>query len=290
MQILKINKNNITSAEYDENLKKWIDIDIKELPYPFTRYFSQVIELSEDLTIHDLMMHVKKYAEDINYCFYSYLKGVDIREYIVSMEVDPDKKSIVDIIEFYWTTDLRGDEYYLYGTYHGIITNEEELANLKLEDPELNSFKMDYTPLNEWKHCKIILDESIKASAKGPDNESHIVRLRNRWSLFEFLQFFLYDVTYFGNVEQQKKEIEEFDASQKKYEGFRNDPDFALKLTKEELSYFIEEIRLTIKENKESMQEADDNEDFLKANEFKKENLELEIELNKMVKRMEDLK
>jgi hypothetical protein len=290
MQILKINKNNITSAEYDENLKKWIDIDIKELPYPFPRYFSQVIELSEDLTIYDLMMHIKNHAEDINYCFYSYLKGVDIKEYVTLMEVEPAIKSVVDTIEFYWTTDLRGDEYYLYGTYHGLITKEEELAKLKLEDLELNSFKMDYTPLNEWKHCAIFLDESIKASAKGQDNESHIIKLRNRWSLFEFLQFFLYDLTYFGNVEQQKKEIEEFDVSQKKYEGFRSDPDFALKLTKEELTYFIEEIKATIKENKESMQEADDNEDFLKANDFKKENVELEIELNKMIKRMDDLK
>ena len=61
MNILKINKKNITSAEFDEKTSKWAYKDIKKLNFPITRYFSQPVELSADLTVEDLMKHINNY-------------------------------------------------------------------------------------------------------------------------------------------------------------------------------------------------------------------------------------
>jgi hypothetical protein len=288
MNVLKINKSNITSAEYNQLTQEWIDTDIKELSFPFTRYFSQVIELSNDLTIEDLMKHLRNYSDVIDFCFYSYLNGVSIKEYCDLAEKEPVIKSIVDTIELYWATELNEDEYCLFGTFHGIVTKEEELA--KIKDINLNSFKMDLTPINEWKHCTIILDETLKASAGTDDGHENIVKLKNRWTLFDLLQYFLFDITFFGSVEQQKKEIEDFDAAQKKYDGFRVDPEFANNLTQEELITFIAEIKKQIVHNGALLEDAVDSEDFLVAQNLKQEDSDLREELGKMKKRLKELK
>ena len=284
MNILKINKNNITSNELNRETGEFVEIDIKDLPFPFSRYFRQVVELSEDLTIEDLMTHINKNSELIDLCFYSYLDGVSVKEYFDLMITEPERKSFLDTIEMFWSTEIKEDEYCLFGCLHGIVKNAKEL-----EESDINSFKMDLTPINEWKHCKIHLDDEIKASAGGDDGENYIIQLRNRWTLFELLQYFLFEITYFGSVSDQKKEIEEFDTIQKKYDTFRTDPNFALKLNKNELDVFIKEIEESLEYNNDLLKEAVDNDDFESAANLKKENDELKEELLKMLQRVNEL-
>lgn len=287
MNFLKINKNNITSNELNQETGEFVEIDIKDLPFPFSRYFRQVVELAEDLTVEDLMNHINKNSELIDLCFYSYLDGISVKEYFDLMLTEPERKSFVDTIEMYWSTEIKEDEYCLFGCLHGIVKNTKELEGS--EESSINSFKMDLTPINEWKHCKIYLDDEIKASASGDDGENYIIKLRNRWTLFNLLEYFLFEITYFGSVEDQKKEIEEFDTIQKKYDTFRTDPHFALKLNKNELDVFIKEIQESLEYNNESLKEAVDNDDFESAANLKKENDELKEELLKMLKRVNEL-
>lgn len=287
MNLLKINKNNITSAELDESKELWVDKDIKELPYPFTRYFSQPVEFAEDLTVEDLMNHIKKYSDIIDFCFHSYTNGISVKEYVDLMETEPARKSFVDTIELHWSTSLVNDEYCMFGTLHGIITDEKEMY--RVEEAQINSFKMDLTPINEWKHCRIVIDDNIKASTSTEDGHAKTMRLRNRWTLFELLQYFLFEITIYGSVEDQKKEIEDFDVAQKKYDGFRINPDFAQTLNKDELSVFIAEIENQIEYNTELLKEAVDNDDFETAAKLKKEDVDLKNELEKMIKRIKEM-
>lgn len=287
MNLLKINKNNITSAELDESKELWVDKDIKELPYPFTRYFSQPIEFAEDLTVEDLMNHIKKYSDVIDFCFYSYTNGISVKEYIDLMETEPARKSFVDTIELHWSTSLVNDEYCMFGSLHGVITDEKEMY--RVEEAQINSFKMDLTPINEWKHCRIVIDDNIKASTSTEDGHAKTMQLRNRWTLFELLQYFLFEITIYGSVEDQKKEIEDFDVAQKKYDGFRVNPDFAQTLNKDELVVFIAEIENQIEYNTELLKEAVDNDDFETAAKLKKEDVDLKNELEKMIKRIKEL-
>ncbi len=287
MNILKINKTNITSAELDESTEKWIVKDIKELSFPFTRYFSQPIKLADDLTVEDLMKHIHNYSDIIDFCFYSYTNGISVKEYFDFMETEPEKKSFVDTIELHWATSLFENEYCMFGTLHGIITKESEMH--LVGEYGINSFKMDLTPINQWKHCRIVLDENIKALANSEDGEVETMKLINRWTLFDLLQYFLFEVTISGTVEDQKKEIEEFDATQKKYETFRSDPDFAQKLNKDEVVLFMTEIKKQIESNEEMLKEAVDNDDFETASSLKQEEEELTDRLNKMIKRKKEL-
>ena len=287
MNVLKINKTNITSAEFDVVTEKFIDTNIKELSFPFTRYFSQVIELSDDLTVEDLMKHIENYSDVIDFCFYSYLDGVSIKEYCTLMAKETEKKSFVDNIELFWSTELNGDEYSLFGVFHGVVTSKENMS--KVEEIGVNSFRMDLTPINEWKHCGLILDDTIRASVGSEDGNNSIIKLKNRWTLFELIQYFVFNLTCYGTVEEQRLEIEEFDANTKKYDGFRVDPEFADKLNKEELCLFIEEVEKQIQINVDMLNEAVENEDFEAAKKIKEEEVDLKAELSKMKKRVKEL-
>lgn len=287
MNILKINKNSIIASEFNKDANKWEEKDIKELPHPFTKYFGYFVELSEDLIVEDLMKHIYNYSDIIDFCFYSYTNGVSIKEYFNLMETDPEKKSFVDTVVLFWSSEIDNNEYNIFGTFHGIITTKEELE--KLEELEVNYFRLELTPINEWKHCKIRIDDSIIAYTQNEEQDIKIIKLRKRWTLSDLLQYFLFEVTCFGTVEDQKKEIDEFDATQKKYESFRVDPDFALKLSKDELDTFIEEIKIQIQANYKLLQDAVETDDFETATYLKKENSELEAELDKMINRLKKI-
>jgi hypothetical protein len=287
MNILRINKKTITSFEFNEKTEKFVETNIQDLKFPFTRYFSQVVELSKDLTVEDFMAHLKNYSEIINLCFYGYINGESIVQYCDLAEQEPTDKYFVDTIELFWATELIEDEYCFFGTFHGTITEEKNYHHIEAQ--RINSFPLDLTPINQWKHCKMVVNESIKASSVDQDENSEVLRLKNKWTLFELLEYFLLELMCYGSIENQKKEIDIYESNMVKYEGFRVDPEFAEKLDKEELVTFIEELKHQIFITQETLIMAVDEEDFEEAKELKKEEEELTAELKKMKKKLEEL-
>ncbi len=284
---LKISKSKIETKEFDEQKDEWTYKDIKDLPYPFTRYFGQTVELSEDLTVEDLMEHINNYKDVIDLCFYSYTGGASVSEYYQLMKQEPEEKLFIDTIILFWSTSITEEEYYMFGAVRGIITDEKNFD--KIEEHGSNSFKVDLFPINAWKHCKFETDEVIEATASDDDGGAFKMDLLNKFSLFEFLQFFLLELTCYGGVEDQKREIEEFEADQKKYQQFRVDPDFASKLNEGELFAFIDEIEEQIEVNKEILKMSIEKDDFETASAIKKENEELSAELEKMNNRLDQI-
>lgn len=288
MNILRINKNSITSFEFDEKTEKFEEINIKDLNYPLTRYFSQVVELSDDLTIEDFMYHIKNYSEIIDLCFYGYINGESVVQYCELALQDCEEKYYIDTVELFWATELFEDEYCLFGTFHGTITQEENYKHI--ESNRTNSFSLDLIPINQWKHCKMVINEIIRASSIDEDDQGQILKLRNRWTFFELIEYFLYELMCYGSIENQAKEIESYQENKTKYEGFRVDPEFAEKLDKEELMAFVGEIESQIELTKEALKIAVEDDDFESANELKKEGQELESELSKMKKKLKEIK
>lgn len=285
---LRINKNSITSFEFDEKADKFQEINIKDLNYPFTRYFSHVVELEDNLTIEDFMRHLKDYSEIIDLCFYGYINGESVVQYCDLALQDCEEKYFIDTVELFWATELFEDEYCLFGTFHGTINEKENHKHI--EAHRTNSFPLDLIPINQWKHCKMVINEVIRASSIDEDEQSEILKLRNRWTLFELIEYFLYELMCYGSVENQAKEIENYNDSKNKYEGFRVDPEFAEKLDAEELMLFVGEIESQIEITKQALEIAVDDDDFESANELKKEGEELELELSKMKEKLKELK
>jgi hypothetical protein len=287
MNILRINKKTITSSEFDEKTEKFVETNLQDLKFPFTRYFSQVVELSEDLTVEDFMAHLKNYSEVIDLCFYGYINGESIVQYCDLAAQEATDKYFVDTVELFWATELIEDEYCLFGTFHGTITDEKNYHHIEAQ--RINSFHLDLTPINQWKHCKMIINESIKASSVDQNENSEVLRLKNRWTLFELIEYFLIELMCYGSIENQNKEMETYKTNMVKYEGFRVDPEFAEKLDKEELVTFIEELKHQIFLTEETLIMAVEEEDFEEAKELKEEEEELKDELKKMEDKLKKL-
>ena len=287
MNILRINKKTITSSEFDEKTEKFVETNIQDLKFPFTRYFSQIVELSDNLTVEDFMAHLKNYSEIINLCFYGYTNGESIVQYCDLAEQETTDKHFVDTVELFWATELIEDEYCLFGTFHGTITEEKNYHHIEAQ--RINSFPLDLTPINQWKHCKMIINESIKASSVDQNENSEVLRLKNRWTLFELIEYFLIELMCYGSIENQNKEMETYKTNMVKYEGFRVDPEFAEKLDKEELVTFIEELKHQIFLTEETLIMAVEEEDFEEAKELKEEEEELKDELKKMEDKLKKL-
>ena len=266
MNIIKIKKLNITSNEFDEEKNTWEEIDITKLEYPFTRYFGQPVEVDKDVTVEDLMIHIKKHSELINLCFYSYLDGESIIPYCDLALSEPDEKHFIDTIEFFWANELLENEYYLFGTFHGIITKEENFN--QIEASRVNSFALDLTLINNWKHCNIFINDGMRASTIDDNEKGQVMQLRNRWTLFQLLKYFLSDLTCYGSLEDLIKEKEDFEKEKNRYDGFRKDPEFATKLRQDELVIFITEVKSQLEAVNEDLKLALEEEDFESAAEF----------------------
>jgi len=288
MNILKINKSAIYVIEIDEDSENVVEKNIHDLQSPISRYFSYIVEVSDDVTIEDFMNHLRNHSEVIDACFYSYIQGESIIQYCDLVNKEPEEKYFVDTVELFWATELYEDEYCLFGTFHGMITEKENLHHLEVGD--LNSFPLDLNPINNWKHCKMIINETIRVSYVDESNENDIIKLKNKWTLFELLQHFLAELMCYGSLENQQLEIESYKNSQIKYEGFRVDPDFAGKLNKDELVAFISEVETQIEITKNALEVAVEEDDFESANELKKEIEDLTSELEKMNKKFDELK
>jgi hypothetical protein len=289
MNNLKIKKDKILTVEFDEATDKFIEKNIADLTnYPLTKYFSQVVEMDEDVTVGDFLAHLKKHSEIIDLVFYSYMNGESIVQYCDLALQEPKEKYFIDEVELFWATELFEDEYCLFGTFHGVIKSEEKVNYIE-ENNGLNSFPLDIIPVSEWQHCRLVINESIKASSYDENDDSYILKLKNRWTFFELIEYFLYELMCYGSVDNQAKEIEKYKESKNKYEGFRVDPEFAEKLDKEELILFVGEIETQIEIADEALEIAVENDDFESAKELKEEKEELQIELDKMKQKLSKL-
>ena len=290
MNSLKIQKDKIISVDFDESTEKFVETDIATRPdLPLTKYFAQVVEMADDVTVGDFLAHLRNHSEIIDLVFYSYMNGESIVQYCDLALQEPKEKHFIDEVELFWATELFEDEYCLFGTFHGIIKTEEK-KNYIEENNGLNSFPLDIVPVNEWQHCRLVINESIRASSYDENDESYILKLKNRWTFFELIEYFLYELMCYGSVENQAKEIAKYKEDKVKYQSFRVDPDFAEKLDKKELILFIGEIETQIEITQEALQIAVNDDDFESANELKKEVDELEIELRKMKEKLKELK
>lgn len=282
-----IKKDSIISLEENKESGVFEEVNILDLEYPFTKYFGQIVEISDDVTVEDFMNHLSEYSEIIDLCFYSYMNGQPFSQYYDLMLTDPDEKYFIDIVEFFWATEVIESEYCMFGTFHG-ISSSTETKNYE-DDNVPTAYPLDLIPINKWKHCRLIINDSLRASSIDEDSNGQILSLRNRWTLFELIQYFLFELMCYGSVDDLKQEIELYEKNKTKYEGFRVDPDFAEKLDKEELLAFVGEIEKQLAFNKEALEIAVQDDDFESATELKKEGDELSIELKKMKNKLKEL-
>lgn len=98
MQKLTFTKTGIVCSFLDQSSSKWIDRDIFEAELPFTWYLPYAVVIEEGVTVREILSHLLKYEEQINFIFVSHLKGLQLSELIKSIE-SVDKETDVEKVD-----------------------------------------------------------------------------------------------------------------------------------------------------------------------------------------------
>lgn len=193
----------IVASIWSDTFERWEEINIDETGFDLPRFFKSTVEFAPDLTVRNFILNLSNYEDIINKCFEGSSLGFSIFDYIKVME-KPAKNTDIKKVEFYWASEITSDnEFYLYCSYHGRDENNQ-------------CFGLDINPINNWADCIFVLNkefqiitmEDIK-NQTWQNNPKYI----NEYTLYELLDGFIYNLTFYGNPQNQEDFIEEINSN-----------------------------------------------------------------------------
>ena len=198
------------NTNYKDYVSEKIDGDFKE----FNTLLDCEVKFHENLTVEAFLNHIKPFISEIQYILKPYIGKCDLKEFFDLMDKpnNTTSKQDVDYVEMFWhceiweTLDILNNktesDFSLWGGYHGVPLNKEDI-----------NLSFGLTPLNEWKHYKFRLNDSL-ICYKNSENSYHqtVFETTMKWKLFDVLKYFFYELTFYGSIsdiEEFKKNIEE---------------------------------------------------------------------------------
>lgn len=272
-----IYKDKITSTSWDDITQSWLETEVlatDSLP----QYFHKVVEIKEDVTVEHFMFHLEKYEKDIDYCFAGYMGGFPLKLYIEDMKKEPLRDTDIKEIELFWFGEILNEELNILGAIRGWLNEESaKEKGLNYEVP----YGMEFTPLNTWKHCPLLLNENITINDFG-DIEAITKNIIfdgfKVWTLHDVISNFLCDLTENGTPEERDALVNQIE--NKKYNVHEVAQD------KEQTEFWLGFLQAELTDSRVLMDKALDEENYEEAARLKstieiltKEILELKKEV-----------
>ncbi len=269
-------KDKITSTTWDEKNQTWNEYDISKESGHFTKYFNRVVEIKEDVTVEDFMLHLERYEVDIDYCFAGYTNGIPLRLYLDEMKKEPEGEVDLEIIELYWVGEILEEDLVVAGVLRGWL--DEIKAKESGRNLDMPNDTVDCMPINIWKNCKLELNENILIRDLGEIKEIKETLLFDgfyKWTLHEVISNFLSELTASGSPEERNKLMAQI------VDKTTNLPE--LSKDKEQANFWLAVLESDLEDSRDDMNKALDDENYEKASKLKVSiaTIEKEIELLK---------
>lgn len=217
-----IGKKNIFFTAYSENQEEWIKKDILEIKNPFTWYLPYNVEIEEDVTVKDVLMHLKKQELLIDVVFCGYLGGAKLKDFIdeANLEPDLDFKENIEVVELCWDAEIEPLSLEMEGVGEFNIYNIPGMRGVKTEtgidpeSPEYYAEELDLTlvALRNYANTRITtnsyVEYAILSDISDPLPET-VMDGEMQWSLFDFISTLLAEISYYGAPKEQRAIIEE---------------------------------------------------------------------------------
>lgn len=263
--MLTIHKNKITNQEYNPKTEQLEDIDVTQ--DSLLNFLREEVELAEGVTPKDLIEHLYPEYKTIDICFHSWNSGHSLKTFYDWMNSHKRSASFtLKQIEMTWRGEIEKDG--------KIIV----FADVYGSDPVGTHFGLDLSPISDWKDLPLVLNEKIIYEAQEVQEDGkikNIVSLRGykKWTLFELISEFLYELTWYGDPENQMRIREET--------GDMLDTQLSRNYEFEPLPELSKGARLMVllKEKKTRLQEALDIEDYEAAVKLREEIKSLKEEI-----------
>lgn len=212
MQKLTFTKTGIVCSFLDQSSSKWIDRDISEAELPFTWYLPHVVVIDEGLTVREILSHLLKYEEQINFIFVSHLKGLSLSDLIKSIESVDKTSDIekVDAVCLLWLGQVKP------------LENEEDPflaiqpAMMALEMPDLLDEEEDELhsihniSAKQLMDSPFVLDDLLEFIDPADPEEAEFSGLVN-WEVFDFIGSLLNELVIYSFVTGSLSELAKID-------------------------------------------------------------------------------
>ena len=278
---LIIYKDKITSTFWDEESQTWMEYDIAKNDGQLTQYFNQPVEIKEDVTIEDFMIHLEKHEKVIDFCFSAYNHGNAFGLYLEDMRAklsdDYKKDTNVTEIEMCWFGEVIEEELTIFGTFRGWIDEKTSIEN-GLEN--VGPYGMEFTPLSLWKNSILSLNENliiIKHEDENSVEEDVFFDGFKAWKLYDVISSFLHELTAYGSPEEREElmnKIRQYDIKD-------------VAKDKEKAKFWLDFLESELKNNKIDMSQAIENEDYERASKLKEAITSLEKEIKELYDEIE---
>ena len=106
MRKIIIYKDKITTMEWHEQERTWVEHDIAKLEGSIIKYLNRLVEIKPDVTVYDFMKHLEAYEATIDYFFQDFTRGVSLRPFLEEMEKDGEDAGLGNI-ELIWEGETK---------------------------------------------------------------------------------------------------------------------------------------------------------------------------------------
>jgi hypothetical protein len=212
MNYVRFKKDGLYSKEYDENGKatKWAKANA-----PIYVYFQSIVEIDKRVTLGDIIHTLIVNEADIDAMFMGCTRGRRLRPYYDEMLRPPsNKRTDLSHLEIIWVADYyRADNFnHENELYLGLQVN-----GVSRDSQEANYHALSRAPLNDWKHLKVELNDTLMVNEfiSGQQSETgttsmHVVTLleaRKEITLYDLICGLLSELTMYGYPEQRMERM-----------------------------------------------------------------------------------
>lgn len=184
MQKIKFTKGSILASFWDENGEKWQDRNIGDSDLPLSWYLPYEVVIDQKVTIRDVLTHLSKYEDQVNFMFVNYLRGLSITDLIKVLTTAKTEKpgANATVACLIWVCKIsEAEEDDIIDLYPTLMAMEIDTK----DNTEIfkSAFDIDVNCLLD---LELIADDLLEIFHENEPTETDISGI-TRWRLFDFL-------------------------------------------------------------------------------------------------------
>ena len=192
MQKITIKKHGIFFSFWDESSATWIDKDISESTFPISRYLWYSVQLTDEITLRDLLKLLNKHKDIIQVMFSHALTGITCDQIIELInspkKVEPVPMNILYLFKIGEVTPIKDETLEFINIYPVIMG-----VSVKDGEEEEGVHHLSSFDVRDWLDLPLAIDSFIEFTNIAED-EIEMEGLIS-WQLFEVINTILSQIS-----------------------------------------------------------------------------------------------
>jgi hypothetical protein len=202
--MILLEKEKIKYYEFYEHdcLDKFTDVTDKS---GLMKSLTDKVVFAKDFTFRDFFNHLLREKKDLNKTFLSTMRGYEIDDYIIDMNIPKKQKKDTEIasVQVDWRIEVKKNELEIISGFHGVGRD----GNGNRENAVETVYGMSMTPLYYYADFPFRLNENFIIEDYRKKTVKKVLKNKKPFTLFEVLHAVLYEITWDGKPKERDKRL-----------------------------------------------------------------------------------